>query len=42
MTTHGEEVFWSLIEVLDASKLLPHVMIVGSWSERSFVLKPLP
>lgn len=33
MTTHGEEVFWSLIEVLDASKLLPHVMIVGSWSE---------
>lgn len=28
-----EDVFWDLMRTLEASHLLPHVMIVGSWAE---------
>lgn len=31
--TSKEKVFWEIIDVLNRSGLLPHVMVIGSWAE---------
>lgn len=33
MDNAQEKAFWSVISVLDEEKLLPHIMVIGSWAE---------